>query len=394
MARAAVIAIGIVSLLCFNFSVASAQTGVPERRPGGAAAGECAAGSPVVSPDVPWSTTRLGLDLLRVFSVGTGITVAVVDTGVNAAAVALRGAVDAGVDVTVDSPGARADSDCAGRGTFVAGVVAARPQDGSGVVGVAPAARLLPVRVTNTEDAVSADVVAAGIDAAVRGGASVVAVTASAPEDSQALRAAVLDAVRRGVTVIAPATANVGERLVLPGYPAHHEKVLAVAAIAPDGRRVTTGESKVDLVAPGAGGLVSLAAAGDGHVTDSGDGVAVAFVAGVAALVRSYRPELDADGVLRRMLDTADRSVGAGFGRGVVDPYRALTAVLPDDTTRPVPSAQPFRVVVPSERADDRLWIVFTLAGGVAVALTITVLTVVLRRRLRAPASHPRTPSG
>ena len=144
-----------------------------------------------MSPAAPWSTARLGLDLARAFSTGGGVTVAVVDTGITPVP-ALDAAVDAGVDVAGGRRAGRADSDCAGRGTFAAGLIAARPRDRSGVVGVAPSARLLPIRVSRAEEPVRADVLAAGIDAAVSGGATVVAVTASAPADSAALRAAVL----------------------------------------------------------------------------------------------------------------------------------------------------------------------------------------------------------
>ena len=141
--------------------------------------------------------------------------------------------------------------------------------------------------------------------------------------------------------------------------------------------------------------MVSLAAAGGGHVTGAGDDVATAFVAGAAALVRSYRPELDADGVRRRLLDTADRAPGPGHGRGVVDPYRALTAVLTDGAVEVARTAVPLPdLAVQPVRSDERLRTAFALAGGVLLVLLVAAAAVAVRRRPRTPRDHPRTPSG
>jgi hypothetical protein len=393
--RATGIVGGLVFLLCCNVFTAFAQTAIPEREPGGQNGGGCAPGSPVVSKAVPWPSVRLGLSQAGRFSEGGSVTVAVVDTGVSAAASALSGAVAAGVDLTAPGRG-RADGDCAGRGTFVAGIVAARPRDGSGFAGVAPAARILPVRVTPTEDLVAADVLAAGISAAVDRGASVVAVTASSVADSPALRTAVLDALRRNALVVAPATTQAARNRPAPAFPAHYEEVLAVTALGVNGASAATGESRVDLAAPGADGVVSLAPAGDGHVTSSGDEVAAAFVAGAAALLRSYRPELSAAAVRQRLLDTADRAVGPGFGAGVVDPDRALTEVLsPDGGGRPASPAERMpRLAEPPAAPVSPLWTVLPVAGGVAAVLAIAGTAAFVVRRRRPARAHPRTPSG
>jgi hypothetical protein len=133
-----------------------------------------------MAPESVWPVTR-----------GDGVVVAILDSGVSGAAPALSGAVLPGIDVV---GGGAADQDCRGTGTALAGVIAAHPATGSGVVGLAPAARILPVRVIDGEGRVPPDAIAKGIKA-VAAVADVVLVgtgtTVSTPELVQAVAEAV-----------------------------------------------------------------------------------------------------------------------------------------------------------------------------------------------------------
>ncbi|WP_313557980.1 S8 family serine peptidase, partial [Miniimonas arenae] len=105
---------------------------------------ECPAG--VLIPERGWAPDALALDAAHRIATGAGVRVAVIDSGV-APVAHLRGALAIGTDV-VGGEGADAtgQTDLTGHGTVVATMVAARPLEGSGLVGVAPGAQILPVR--------------------------------------------------------------------------------------------------------------------------------------------------------------------------------------------------------------------------------------------------------
>jgi len=87
---------------------------------------------------MPWPQQQMAPERAWELTRGDGVTVAVVDTGVSADSGPLTGAVRDGVDVAPGSNGGDADDDCIGYGTFVAGLIAARPREGVGFAGVAP----------------------------------------------------------------------------------------------------------------------------------------------------------------------------------------------------------------------------------------------------------------
>lgn len=264
----------------------------------------CVPPSPTVVAGVPWAQQRLGPERAWELSRGRGVVVAVLDSGVSAASRALTGAVLSGVD-TLGAGGA--DTDCEGSGTFVAALVAARPVPGVGFAGIAPQARILPVRISPHGGVATADTLANGIRAAVDRGARVVAVPATTGTDTGALRAAVAYAAARDVVVVA-AGHDRGGRVAPPRFPASYPGVVAVSGIGPDGAPAETAgvPPRVDVAAPGVD-VVGAAPSGRGHFVASGSWAAVGFVAGAAALVRDYLPKLTAVQVGHRLRVTADR---------------------------------------------------------------------------------------
>lgn len=255
--------------------------------PAAARDGRCAPAEDTVAAAEPWAQRRLAPE--RAWQLARGaVTVGVVDTGVSAAAPALAGSVLPGTDLA----GGAGDTDCSGHGTFLAGLLAARPVPGSPFSGVAPGARLLPVRVADDPARVDPAKVAAGIRAAVDGGARVVAVGVVVGVETPELRAAVEYAAAEDVLVVASAAVREAGRRA---YPAALPGVVGVAPVGPDGP-VGDAESlgAAPLVAAPAAQLVGIAPEGRGHRMGSAPELAVAFVAGAAALVRDYRPELTA----------------------------------------------------------------------------------------------------
>ncbi|SDT66512.1 type VII secretion-associated serine protease mycosin [Actinoplanes derwentensis] len=362
---------------------AAAAPVLPEDSPG------CLQAPQSVETGIPWPQSRLGAERAWPLTRGDGVTVAIVDTGIGADSPQLRGRVMRGVDLTKGgSP--RADNDCFGHGTFIAGIIGAAPAAGTGFTGVAPGVRLLPVRVANSMEDGTAGLLAKGVRAAVDAGADVVNISASTSSPEASLVAAIRYAEEKDVVVVA-AAANGAQQAKTVAYPAALPTVLAVGAIDASGALADFSQQgkHLGLTAPGVD-VVSVGPGGPGHWQGSGTSYAVPFVVGVAALVRAYRPKLTAAEVRHRLIATSDHPALAlpdpGFGWGVVNPSAAVSSVLPEeDGTGGV--AAPLTAVRPDLPPPDPIGpTVAALGAGLAIVLIgmVCLLTVLM------PAGHRR----
>jgi membrane-anchored mycosin MYCP len=343
---------------------------------------QCSTPSTTMLPGVPWTQQRLAPERVWPLTTGTGVTVAVIDTGVDATVPQLSGRVLPGVDI-VNNAGL-ANTDCYGHGTFVAGIIGAAPRKGTGVAGVAPGVTILPIRQANGPTDGTSSGLAKAIRYAVDAGARVVNISASAFAPSDELRAAVAYANAHDVLLVAAAS-NEAQRGNPTAYPAAFPGVVGVGAIGPDGRRTQFSEvgASVDLVAPGQD-IVSLSRGGSGHFIDSGTSYAAPFVTATAALVRAYYPRLTAAQIKRRLELTADPPPGPlpdpGVGWGVVNPYRAVTEILPAEygagpvrtPLRPITPVTP----VPADRRGIDTAVGFAVAVGLAAVCAALLVKV------------------
>ncbi|GAB3733631.1 hypothetical protein GCM10027598_58430 [Amycolatopsis oliviviridis] len=337
----------------------------------------------------PWAQQRLAPDRVWSLTKGAGITVGVVDTGVDAGTPQLAGGrVKRGVDVTTPER-KPADDDCFGHGTFVAGIIGAGSRRGTGFSGVAPEATILPIRCAvasqdGSPPSLTATEMANGIRAAVDGGAKVVNISASTSVPDDGLEEAVRYAASSDVVVVASA-ANSAQQGDPVTYPAAYPSVIAVGAIDESGKKADFSQTGkfLSLVAPGVG-VTSVGPRGAGHWLGSGTSYAAPFVAGVAALVRSYHPELSAEQVKHRLEVTADRPAAKvpdpGFGWGTVNVTAAVTTVLPEEsgTGLPVVTAE-LAPLPPSAQPGGAGPL---LAVGAAVSVPILVFLAFLGSRL------------
>ena len=209
--------------------------------------------------DQQWSLGFLKATELAKVSQGEGVTVAVVDTGVDAAHPDLTGSVLKGVDASRE-PDGRTD-DFTGHGTGMASLIAGHGHgsgNGDGVLGVAPKAKILPVRVGPRTGNGHPDELAKGILAAVEAGAKVICV-AAAGGGTNNLKASIAYAYQKGAVVIA----GVGNAPEFPeiGWPAAYPSVVAVAGVKRDGTISTVSAQGTNI------GAVTLAAPSDDIVS-------------------------------------------------------------------------------------------------------------------------------
>jgi type VII secretion-associated serine protease mycosin len=323
---------------------------------------------------------------------GGGVTVAVIDSGVDASHPDLRDQVEPGVDYGDGSSGdgTHDSGPQRGHGTEVASLIAgtAANYGGDGLSGLAPDAKILSYGVYRDG---KPDAAAAGkaIRAATDRGAKVVVVATSGTTADPSLQSAVKDAIGRGVIVVS----GVGDdpTSAEPTYPAAIPGVVAVTAVDRDGRLWSRAARSPDVVIA-APGVSILAASSDGsYWTGDDTGYAAAWVAGAATLVRAAHPDWSAAQVIEKLISTARRGIGIDrseeFGFGLLDPLRAVSdKVIPAVIESPLlPSGAPPRpnnvIKWPNRRNPARF---APVAGTIATASLLLLLIgalIVIRRR-------------
>nr|WP_308296567.1 type VII secretion-associated serine protease mycosin [Streptomyces sp. ISL-44] len=345
-----------------------------------------------------WGTTR-----------GDGVTVAVLDTGVDDSHPDLAGRVLEGHDLIGMGAG-RGDRSWARHGTAMASIIAGHGHgSGQGVLGIAPQAKILPIRVILEEGdpgrAQARDskggALADGIRWAADHGADVINLSLGDDSDSAHHEAgedeAVQYALTKGVVVVASA-GNGGESGDRVSYPAAYPGVIAVTAVDRRGKKAkfSTRNWYATVSAPGVD--VVIADPDRSYYEGWGTSAAAAFVSGAAALVKAAHPDLSPAQIKKLLEDTASDSPAGGRddarGHGMVDPAAALQVAEAMQPEAPVPAPaaagqqyfgpgpDPAR---PPER-EARLGAPEAAAAG-AVLL---VLAAVLARRPRRVTRHSR----
>ncbi|MFE6984187.1 S8 family serine peptidase [Streptomyces griseus] len=354
--------------------------GMPTALDARAEAVACTPASKEQAKKQDWSRQRLDLDRLHRHTVGAGVTVALISTGVDPEA--------EGLDGRVTAEGEAAD-DCVGQGTFLAGLIAGTGGSTPGLAGVAPGAKVLALRGTDRRGQADPALVTAAVRAATTAEADVIAVAVALPRKDAALTRAVAEARKAGAVVVAAATPEPptrGSADEIPSrtyWPAGEPGVLAVADMLPvgarpDGALPTEG---VDLAAPGAG-VVSGGPRGKGHYLGAGVAVATAYAAGAAAAVRATHPEESAGAVIRRLTATAYPA-----DTPQLDAYAAVTTIL-DDSTAPVAGAEraadpvTVRDTSDTDRATGRA-VLFVLLGASGVGSLLWAGFAFTRARAR-----------
>ncbi|MFH8632987.1 type VII secretion-associated serine protease mycosin [Streptomyces lydicus] len=333
-----------------------------------------------------WHTTK-----------GKGITVAVLDTGVDANHPDLKGQVLPEKDLVGFGAGP-GEGAWARHGTGMASVIAGRGHGAGnqdGVLGVAPEARILPVRVILEDNdpqrerarTEKAGALADGIRWAADHGADVISM--SLGDDSESAHpepredAAVQYALGKGIPVVASA-GNGGLKGNHVSYPAAYPGVIAATAVTHLGARARFSTRHWYATVSAPGDAIVMAGTGDSYLSGWGTSPAAAFVSGAIALIRAAHPGLSPAQIRRLLTSTAQDAPEGGrdddYGAGLIDPAAALkaAATLRPAPQKPVPAAYAHRYFGPGPTPDDDPaaptdWLPWT-----AAALGLTLLTAAL----------------
>ena len=340
------------------------------------AAAPAAITDPLLGEQWALSDPALGVREAWTQSQGEGVVVAILDSGVqldhpdlaanlwtNPGEIAGNGRDDDRNGFVDDVHGANLFDrsgnvgDDEGHGTHVAGIVAAASANGTGGRGLAPKARIMPVKVMDAASASDSSLVARGIRYAVtpaRGSStSRSTATTSTPE----LDDAIAFAGARGATIVASAGNDARDADQRPSFPAASADpaVLSITAATRDAGLLAVanrGLRSVDLAAPGE--RILSTARGSRYELRSGTSMAAPYVAGALALLAAARPDLDGARLRDALRATARRPPGllGLLAFGEVDVAAAMHAILPGALWRPAPapSAGPKAAAAPSVR--------------------------------------------
>ena len=351
--------------------------------------------------DKQWWLKSLNVAEAQAISKGAGVTVAVIDTG-SYPHPDLRKNLLQGESV-IKGGGGNGQDDKVGHGTKMAGLIAAYGKTSrDGFLGIAPAAKILPIKITdsltfqgvitseNTEN--DADFGKA-IQLATSSGAKVISISFSTGPDLDMV-AAIKASLASDVIIIA-GVGNAPD--VVMSYPAAANGVFVVGASGRNGKynSISVKDRKVDICAPGVDIIGPVPKTG--YQTGKGTSDATAIVSGAAALIRSKFPQMSAKDVMNRLTATADdigppgRDDECGFGE--LNIVKALTADVPSvdgsataspseaaSTAAPTVSAGPTAAspAQPSEKSHTT-----AIAGGIVGVLAVGALIgfFVFRRR-------------
>lgn len=308
-----------------------------------------------------WHLDAMRADQMWKTSTGEGITVAVIDSGVDPSRPELRGQVLEGKDFSAAPGGAHDDSD--GHGTEMAELIAGTGEGAGheGAYGLAPGVKIMPLRVimSNPNAPESVAPFRAQLSQAIRFAADndvqVINMSLGFLDGGEDLTAAVQYAQSKDVLLFA-AAGNTGHYDAPVEYPAATPGVVAVAAIGKDGRATKESQHgpEVDLSAPG-DQIVTSCGLDNGFCLGHGTSTASALASASAALIWSKHPDWTANQVLRVMINTAGAPENGSkhnyyVGYGAVRPRIALTN--PGDPGPP--DVSPLPEVVAAQKAEEK----------------------------------------
>ncbi|MFD8060895.1 S8 family serine peptidase [Streptomyces cyaneofuscatus] len=275
-----------------------------------------------------WYLSALQAEEMWKVAAGEGIKIAVIDSGVNPSTVSLKGQVLQGMDAT-GAPGEETD-DYDGHGTTMAELIAGTGK-GGGLKGLAPGAKIIPLRVSDTafqkKHSVNANETADAIRAAADSDAKIISMSVSSEFSTPREREAAKYAESKGKIFFA-SVGNNAKSDNKDHYPASYPQVVGVASADQSGKvsKYSQNGNSVNIAAPGdsipywCDNTFQSYCDGDG-----GTSAATAIASASAALVWSAHPDWTANQVLNVLFDTASRTWKKGdrsayLGHGLIRP--------------------------------------------------------------------------
>lgn len=365
--------------------------------------------------DKQWVIDVIDFKKVWTESQGQGVTVAVVDSGVDGNHPDLTGQVLKGKDFTGGS-GGDAQDDTDGHGTGMASLIAGHghgANNSAGVIGLAPKAKILPIK---TGDDGAGEGWPSGVRYAVDHGASVINlsfVDSSARPGSEAAKA--IKYAQQHDAVVVAGAGNDGNAGL--DYPAKLPGVVAVSAVD-ESLKIWSDSNYGDgvtLAAPGVNIVRADTGHSNGYAEADGTSDATAYVSATAALIRAKYPNLTAGQVINRLIKSATflnqdvkKAPDEKYGYGIIRPYKALTMNIPAGPKEgPLAQASPSTstqsgsaskgndgTIPAKEEKKSSSGSIFLIAGIAAVVVVIAIAFAVIRSRRNRGSGGPGSGGG
>ncbi|MFE9696026.1 S8 family serine peptidase [Streptomyces sp. NPDC006270] len=274
-----------------------------------------------------WYLSAMQAEEMWKVTTGEGVKVAVIDTGVNSSTSSLRGQVLEGFDAT-GAPGEETD-DYSGHGTTMAELIAGTG-NGGGLKGLAPGAKIIPVRIADSgfakKNSTKANDTVDAIRAAADSDARIISMSFGSPYSMGQEREAVEYAESKGKLFFA-SVGNDGHKENKKEYPAAYPSVVGIASADRDGKVADYSQhaNTVDVASPGNDVPKWCNNSFESYCQGQGTSAATAIASASAALVWSIHPDWTANQVLNVLFDTASRDWKDGerskyLGHGLIRP--------------------------------------------------------------------------
>lgn len=298
-----------------------------------------------LAEDRDWGHTPLELVEAQALADGTGIKVAVLDTGCDLTHPDLKDQIAGSKDFTGSGSG---PSDVQGHGTHCAGIILAAT-NGQGLIGVAPKARLYNGKVLGDNGSGSESGIVNGIRWAISQGVDVISMSLGSSSPSNSIRGAVQEAVNAGIIVVA-AAGNEGPNEGTVGYPGGFDECICVAAVdsSLQAANFSSRGPANDVAAPGVSILSTYP--GGRYSRLSGTSMATPYVAGCVAIFLDYlkrqgKPKPNYRDILS-LLSSTTKDLGnqgkdTSYGWGLIQPLAMFKSVTPTPPPPPTPTLVP-----------------------------------------------------
>jgi type VII secretion-associated serine protease mycosin len=304
--------------------------------------------------DGQWHLAYLDVAEAQKISQGEGVVVAVIDSGVDHDHPDLTGNVLKGWDAVTGGTG-DGWGDLSGHGTGMASLIAGHGHGSGnrdGVLGIAPKAKIFPIRIETAQGSGDMTSVGNGIEVATKAGADVISISLNGGTSTQKVQQQIWAALEKDILIVV----SIGNKSDGGGgILIYSNGTLPVGAVDQrgDAAGISVSNPAVQLAAPGKDiqSASKINKAGDsGYRLGTGSSPSAAIVAGAAALIRSKYPSMTAAEVIQRLTYTAKDLGPSGrdpqYGFGQLDLVRALTA-----TDVPPPNPWPWPLPSPSATA-------------------------------------------
>lgn len=235
---------------------------------------------------IQWWLTEINWDQHRLPYDGSGVVVAVVDSGIDSTHPDLQGKIIA--EYRVPSIGDDNNVQSLGHGTAVAGIIAAEPSTSNGVLGISPGSRIISIDVTDDiNNTVEPQALIEGIRYAINQDVQIINISIGFLEHNKSLDYIVNEAIRKGIIVVAAAGNNMTESVL---YPSKLDGVFCVGSYKRNGKRISPLKDVEDVVFLPGEYVVTTYSGEDNYISAEGTSFSTPILTGIIALILQKKP--------------------------------------------------------------------------------------------------------